>query len=192
MNMAETVKGLGETLAQLIETLAGKGTNLQLTFKDLTLETAGMKTTLNGSIQLDILYVSQKKWNPLPTENPQQTLTRLIQTLKHGEITLTTTDVEALQIKIQDNTLDINILQKQPLQTILKQQTPNLHLNEVLKNLKNLAEQLKHNNITIKISYKNQPTLTLGAQAHPTITQIITGTNAIQINNLTQLTQLLT
>jgi hypothetical protein len=61
MNMAETVKGLGETLAQLIETLAGKGTNLQLTFKDLTLETAGMKTTLNGSIQLDILYVSQKK-----------------------------------------------------------------------------------------------------------------------------------
>ena len=46
--MAETMKSLGETLAQLIETLAGKGTNLQLTFKDLTLETAGMKTKLNG------------------------------------------------------------------------------------------------------------------------------------------------
>lgn len=59
--MSETMKGLGETLAQLIDKLAGKGTNLQLTFKDLTLEMAGMKTKLNGAVTLDILYVSEKK-----------------------------------------------------------------------------------------------------------------------------------
>jgi len=57
----ETMKGLGETLAQLIDKLAGKGTNLQLTFKDLTLEWAGMKTKFNGTITLDILYVAEKK-----------------------------------------------------------------------------------------------------------------------------------
>jgi hypothetical protein len=57
----ETIKGVGETLAQLIDKLAGKGTNLQVTFKDLRLEWAGMKTTLNGSIVLDLLYVSEKK-----------------------------------------------------------------------------------------------------------------------------------
>jgi len=55
------MKGLGETLAQLIDKLAGKGTNLQLTFKDLTLEWAGLKTKVNGSLTLDILYVSEKK-----------------------------------------------------------------------------------------------------------------------------------
>lgn len=59
--MAETVKSLAESVAEVIEKLAGKGTNLQLTFKDLTLEMAGMKTKLNGSITLDILYVSEKK-----------------------------------------------------------------------------------------------------------------------------------
>jgi len=59
--MSETMKGLGETLAQLIDKLAGKGTNVQLTFKDLTLEMAGMKTKLNGTVTLDILYVSEKK-----------------------------------------------------------------------------------------------------------------------------------
>ena len=59
--MSETMKGLGETLSQLIDKLAGKGTNLQLTFKDLTLEWAGMKTKVNGSVTLDILYVSEKK-----------------------------------------------------------------------------------------------------------------------------------
>lgn len=62
LKLAEaTIKGLGETLAQLIDKLAGKGTNLQVTFKDLKLEWAGMKTTLNGAIVLDILYVSEKK-----------------------------------------------------------------------------------------------------------------------------------
>jgi len=55
------MKGLGETLAQLIDKLAGKGTNLQLTFKDLTLEWAGMKTKFNGTISLDVLYVAEKK-----------------------------------------------------------------------------------------------------------------------------------
>ncbi len=57
----EAIKGLGETLAQLIDKLAGKGTNLQVTFKDLRLELAGMKTTLNGAITVDLLYVSEKK-----------------------------------------------------------------------------------------------------------------------------------
>jgi len=59
--LSETIKGMGETLAQLIDKLAGKGTNLQLTFNDLTLEWAGLKTKLNGSVVLDILYVSEKK-----------------------------------------------------------------------------------------------------------------------------------
>ena len=59
--LSETIKGMGETLAQLIDKLAGKGTNLQLKFNDLTLEWAGLKTKLNGSVVLDILYVSEKK-----------------------------------------------------------------------------------------------------------------------------------
>lgn len=60
MNLSETIKGVGETLAELIDKLAGKGTNLQLTFNDLSLEWAGLKTRLNGSVVLDILYVSEK------------------------------------------------------------------------------------------------------------------------------------
>jgi len=59
--MAETIKALGESIALLIEKLAGKGSNLELSFKDLTLEMAGLKTKINGSIVLDILYVSKEK-----------------------------------------------------------------------------------------------------------------------------------
>ena len=59
--MAETIKGLGESIALLIEKLAGKGSNVELSFKDLTLEVAGLKTKLNGSVVLNILYVSKEK-----------------------------------------------------------------------------------------------------------------------------------
>ncbi len=59
--MAEAVKGFGETLAQLIDKLAGKGSDVKLSFQDLTLEIGMLKAKLNGSIVLDILYVSEKK-----------------------------------------------------------------------------------------------------------------------------------
>jgi len=59
--MAETLKGMGETLAQLIDKLAGKGSNLELNFKDLTLEIGMLKLKLNGSVVLDVLYVAEKK-----------------------------------------------------------------------------------------------------------------------------------
>ncbi len=59
--MAEAVKGFGETLAQLIDKLAGKGSDVKLSFQDLTLEIGMLKAKLNGSVVLDILYVSEKK-----------------------------------------------------------------------------------------------------------------------------------
>ena len=59
--MAEAVKSFGETLAQLIDKLAGKGSDVKLSFQDLTLEIGMLKAKLNGSIVLDIMYVSEKK-----------------------------------------------------------------------------------------------------------------------------------
>lgn len=55
------VEGYGETLAQLIDKLAGKGSDVKLSFQNLTLEIGMLKAKLNGSVVLDILYVSEKK-----------------------------------------------------------------------------------------------------------------------------------
>jgi len=59
--MAEAMKGFGETLVQLIDKLAGKGSDVKLSFHDLTMEIGMVKAKLNGSVVLDILYVSEKK-----------------------------------------------------------------------------------------------------------------------------------
>lgn len=59
--MAKAAKGFGETLTQLIDKLAGKGSDIKLNFQNLTLDIGRLKVKLNGSVVLDILYVSEKK-----------------------------------------------------------------------------------------------------------------------------------
>jgi hypothetical protein len=61
--MAKSSEDMGDTLLKLIDKLAGKGSDIKLSFQDLTLDLGMVKATLNGSIVLDILY---------PTETPKK------------------------------------------------------------------------------------------------------------------------
>lgn len=51
---------MSDTLLKLIDKLAGKGSDIKLSFQDLTLDMGVVKAKINGSIILDILYVSEK------------------------------------------------------------------------------------------------------------------------------------
>jgi len=58
--MAKTSEEMGDTLLKLIDKLAGKGSDIKLSFQDLTLDMGVVKAKLNGTVVLDILYVSEK------------------------------------------------------------------------------------------------------------------------------------
>jgi len=61
--MAKTSEDMGDTLIKLIDKLAGKESDIKLSFQDLTLDVGMVKAKLNGSIVLDVIYVTdvQKK-----------------------------------------------------------------------------------------------------------------------------------
>jgi hypothetical protein len=59
--MAKTTEDFGDSLLKVIEKLAGKESDLRLTFENLTLDMGMVKTKLNGSIVLDILFAIDKK-----------------------------------------------------------------------------------------------------------------------------------
>ena len=59
--MSSATADFGETIIKLIDKLAGKGSDIKLSFQDLILEAGPLKAKLNGSIVLDVLYVSEKK-----------------------------------------------------------------------------------------------------------------------------------
>jgi hypothetical protein len=57
--MAKSSEDMGDTLLKLVDKLAGKGSDIKLSFQDLTLDMGMVKAKINGSIVLDILYVSE-------------------------------------------------------------------------------------------------------------------------------------
>ena len=119
----------------------------------------------------------------------------LAHTLKQGSLSLQTNSVEHIQLTIQNNKMNLNFLQKKLLKTLLElgpdPETTEKSTLEKLKMLKNLAEELKQDKLTITVSHKGQTVLTLGCEAKPTISQIATGTNAIEVNNMIELIKLI-
>ena len=59
--MEKASEDFGDSLLKVIEKLAGKESDLRLTFENLTLEMGMVKTKLNGSIVLDIVFATDKK-----------------------------------------------------------------------------------------------------------------------------------
>jgi len=61
--MTKTSEDMGDTMIKLIDKLAGKESDIKLSFQDLTLDMGMVKAKLNGSIVLDVIYVTdvQKK-----------------------------------------------------------------------------------------------------------------------------------
>ncbi len=56
--MAKTSEDMGDTIIKLIDKLAGKESDIKLSFQDLTLDMGPVKAKLNGSIVLDLVYVT--------------------------------------------------------------------------------------------------------------------------------------
>lgn len=59
--MSQKAEDIGEIMLKMIDKLAGKESNLKLSFQDLTLDVGPAKVKLNGSIVLDVVYVEDTK-----------------------------------------------------------------------------------------------------------------------------------
>jgi hypothetical protein len=56
--MSKSSGDMGDTMLKLIDKLAGKESDIKLSFQDLTLDMGVVKAKINGSIVLDIIYVT--------------------------------------------------------------------------------------------------------------------------------------
>jgi len=104
--------------------------------------------------------------------------------LKSGEITLFTDDVKALELKAENKKIDLNLIDKEFLRIALGSEAGKKSLLSRLVQLKNIARELKEEGLTMTVSYKGGLLLTIGSDANPKLSQLVTRTNAIEINNL--------
>ncbi|MCW3995596.1 MAG: hypothetical protein NWE98_05545 [Candidatus Bathyarchaeota archaeon] len=57
--LAKTTQNMAETFLAIMDKLAGKESDIKLSFEDLTLEVGMLKAKLNGAIVLDIVYAKE-------------------------------------------------------------------------------------------------------------------------------------
>jgi hypothetical protein len=59
--MQKATENLSDTIVNVIDRLAGKKSDLKLSFEVLTLYDGPMKTSLNGAIVLDLVFAKEDK-----------------------------------------------------------------------------------------------------------------------------------
>jgi len=184
--MTKTTENFSNTFIKLIEKLAGKDPDLKLTFHDLTLETGTMKAKVDGSVILDLAVVTKKKLDPdlrLPN--------LLGHAFKQGDVAVSVNDRETLKLKAENKEFTLDLIDKQFVKKALSGLGDGKSsLWSSIDQARNIAEQLRDEALTVTISYKGTNAVTLGANAKPTISQLVTRSNAIQINNLLRLIEL--
>jgi len=116
--------------------------------------------------------------------------TRLGHIIKSGAVTLSTGNKETLQLKAENNRIDINAIDKGFLKDVVGNMGGGKSIVGRLNQLKGLAEELRDEGLTFTISYKGDLAVTVGSGAKPKISKIITKTNAVEINNLLKLIEL--
>jgi hypothetical protein len=111
--------------------------------------------------------------------------------VKSGAVTLSTGDVEALQIKAEDNKIEVSLDSKEFLKDVMGSTGAGGSIRDMLSQLKSIAGELKDEGLTVTISFKGEHLVTIGAEAKPTLSQLVTGTSAVEINNLRKLLELI-
>src|SRR3989337_3796022 len=103
-----------------------------------------------------------------------------------GELTLSTDNKEALHVKAENKRIYLDALDKKFVKTVLgSMQARNsgrgFSIRRNLDQVKNIAEELRDDGLTVTVSYKGKRVVTIGANAKPKISRVVTGTNAIEI-----------
>jgi hypothetical protein len=110
--------------------------------------------------------------------------------LKSGKVNLSSSNERLLQLTVKTHQIDLNIVDNRFLKDALKDSVGIRSFRELLRELRNAAEELKSEGVTVTVSYKGVTVLTLGSDAKPNFSRLITGTTEIEINNLRKLIQM--
>jgi hypothetical protein len=110
--------------------------------------------------------------------------------IKSGEVTLFTDDVEALQVKAEDNKISLNATNKEFLKDVMGSVRGAASIRSKLAQLKSIAGELKDEGLTVTFSYNGDRLLTIGLEAKPKLSRLVTRTTAVEINNLRKLLEL--
>ncbi len=128
-----------------------------------------------------------------------QLTTFLAETIKSGKIKVSQNNVEALEITAQNKKFDVNAKDKEFVKDIISSvrkgsdEQPKGIINSIERTVKTarnmqpmvkeIAEDLCREGVTVTLSYKGDKVVTIGSEADSKFTRFLTGTKGIEVNS---------
>ena len=134
--------------------------------------------------------------------------TLLAESIKSGKIKVSQNNTEALEITAQDKKIDVNAKDKEFIKDILSsvhkddKQAKNVigtiergvagmrTVRNVRPMVKEIAEDLRREGVTVTLSLKGDTVVTMGSEANPTFTRFLLGTKSVEINSIRKLIEM--
>ena len=125
-----------------------------------------------------------------PTEQDIPLINNLVNLLKvpKGSVTVKTDDRPAFSLEFKGDKVLLDIIDASFFN--FGEEGDDFGLFSKLKTAKKLAQVLTDNNLTLSILRKGKEALSLGYEAHPTLSRLITGSGDIQINSVKEVAKL--
>jgi hypothetical protein len=125
-----------------------------------------------------------------PTEQDIPLVNNLVNLLKvpNGSVTVKTDDRAAFSLEFKGDKVLLDIIDASFFN--FGEEGDDFGLFSKLKTAKKLAQVLTDNNLTLSILRKGKEALSLGYEAHPTLSRLITGSGDIQINSVKEVAKL--
>ena len=112
-------------------------------------------------------------------------LIKSMKAAKEGIIKIYIKDQSAAQINLNDNLITVDLLQPEFFRT-----SEEIGLFDKLKTAKEFAQKLTDNGLTISFLRKGKDAISLGKDAKPTLSRLITRSDDIQIDSVKEITNL--
>ena len=136
--------------------------------------------------------------------------TFLADSIKSGKIKVSQNNTEALEITVHDKKIDVNAKNKELIKDII---SSSVHKDDdklpkgvigtiergvaglrtvrnVQPMVKEIAEDLQREGVTITISFKGDTVITMGSEANPKFTRLLLGTKSVEINSIRKIVEL--
>jgi hypothetical protein len=115
--------------------------------------------------------------------------TWLSHVVKSGGVTLFAGGDEALQVKAEGNKIEVTVASEEFLKDVVDSAGGG-SIRSKLALLRDIAEELKDEGVTITLSYRGDILVTIGLEAKPRFSRLLTRTNAVEIKNIRKLVEL--
>ena len=136
-----------------------------------------------------------------------QPTTLLLEVLKSGRVTISQNNIPAVVVNVRNKKIDIDAKDKTFIKELISsasEGTANKGIAEKLQRsigaakevgkmrplVKEIAEDLCREGITVTISFKGDRVITIGSEADSKLTRFVTGTKGIEINSPLKLAEM--